>query len=129
MGLNVSHTMNSSQFENRENLRNAAKKILNKQTSSEDVMKKILDKTFSVTYTTKAQITAQDDILRASVQATMSESLKETMKYLKSQANKKIIKTPIFGELYKTYSEKEFEDVETSEFEFDFSAKNIFVAA
>ena len=31
MTLNITHTMNSFQFENRENLRNAARNILNKQ--------------------------------------------------------------------------------------------------
>ncbi len=47
MGINITHTMNSfQQFENRENLRNAAKNILNKQTASQETVQKSLIKPY-----------------------------------------------------------------------------------
>ena len=45
MSINITHTMNNSQFENRENLRNAARDILNRQNASAETTQKIMDKT------------------------------------------------------------------------------------
>ena len=45
MGLNITHTMNTSQFESRENLRNTAKDILNRQNASQETVQKVMDKT------------------------------------------------------------------------------------
>ena len=130
MGLNITQAMNFSQFESKENLRNAAKNILKRQTNSEEAVKKIFDDTTIFTSQSNSfKISAHDSILKASVQATMSESLKETLKYLKSCTNKKEIKNPVFGELYKSYSDKDSEVFEALELEFDFSANNFFIAA
>ena len=45
MELNITHTLGSFQFENRENLRNSAKEILKRQNSSNETSSKIIDKT------------------------------------------------------------------------------------
>jgi hypothetical protein len=56
--------------------------------------------------------------------------MKETLKYLKSQANKKVNKEPVLGELWNLF-ELKAETIYTGElidFEIDTSARNIFAA-
>ncbi len=125
MGINITHTMNSFQFENRENLRNAAKQILNKQGASTEAMHKIVEQTvFPVQ-------NSQQLILNMSSQVTLNNSLKETLKYLKSQANKKTVKEPVLGELWDIMNKKTIDNYtgELQDFEIDENAKNIFEAA
>ena len=44
MSINITHTMNNLSFESRENLKNTAKDILNRQGASKETMQNILDK-------------------------------------------------------------------------------------
>ena len=126
MSINITHTMNSSQFENRENLRNAAKNILNKQGASAEASKKILEETIF----SEKKYNTQFDILRASSQITLNDSLKETLKYLKNQANKKTKKEPVFGELWNIINNEDRSyEGELIDFVIDSSLKNIFAAA
>lgn len=125
MGLNITHTMNTfQQFENRENLRNAAKNILNKQNATPEATQKILERTVF-------ENSAQLSIIKASTQITLNNSLKETLKYLKNNAAKKPAKEPVFGELWNIANNTK-ETIDSNElysFEIDNSAKNIFEAA
>lgn len=125
MGINITHTMSSFQFENRENLRNAAKQILNKQGSSAEAIHKIVDQTvFPIQ-------NSQQIILNMASQVTLNNSLKETLKYLKSHTNKKAEKEPVLGELWNIMSKKSYANYsgELQDFEIDENAKNIFVVA
>ncbi len=123
MGINITHTMNSfQQFENRENLRNAAKNILNKQNASQETVQKIVDKTVF-------EYNPQLSIIKASSQISVNNSLKETLKYLKSHAAKKPAKEPVLGELWNIVKENtESADNELYDFEIDNSVENIFAA-
>ena len=127
MGLNITHTMNSFQFENRENLRNAAKNILNKQGASSETMQKILDQSV---FPTNSYKNPQLEILSTSSQITLNNNLKETLKYLKTKANKKTTKTPVLGELWNIINKEDNNyDGELKDFVIDFSIENIFAAA
>ena len=53
MSINITHTMNSFQFESNENLRNAAKDILNRQGVDAQKTNKILEQTI---FTTKNSV-------------------------------------------------------------------------
>ena len=46
MTLSIAQTMNNSQFENKENLRNAARNILNRQGASQEATEKLLQNVF-----------------------------------------------------------------------------------
>lgn len=127
MGLNITHTMNSFQFESREHLRNAAKNILNKQGASTETMQKILDK--SVFHTNSYENT-QQTILSTSAQITLNNSLKETLKYLKSQSHNKSNKKPMLGELWNIVNKEEITyNGELADYVIDSSIENIFAAA
>lgn len=132
MSINISHT-NSFQFENREHLRNTAKDILSKNGSSSEAMQKIIDKTIFDMEGQRREIytNPQLAIIKASSQISVNNSLKETLRYLKSQANKKIVKEPVLGELWDLFEDKREEvyQGELLDFEIDSSAKNIFIAA
>lgn len=124
MGINITHTMNSFQsFENRENLRNAAKNILNRQTASQETVQKIVDKTVF-------DYNPQLSIIKASSQISINNSLKETLKYLKNHAAKKTAKEPVLGELWNIANsqKEENESNELYDFEIDNSIENIFAA-
>ena len=102
MGINITHTMDLFQFENKENLRNTARYILNKNGASEEASQKIVEKTI---FDADKQIkdlysNPQLAVIKASSQISMNNTLKETLKYLKSHANKKITKEPVLGELW-----------------------------
>ena len=67
-------------------------------------------------------------IIKASSQISINDSLKETLKYLKSHANKRVAKTPVLGELWgRLENEQEYKG-ELIEFEIDSSIENIFAA-
>ena len=131
MGINISHT-NGFQFENQENLRNAARNILNKQSGDREAAQKIIEKTI---FDTKEQwkdvySNSQLNIIKASAQMSLKGTLKETLKYLKNQSNKKIAKEPILGELWDLCERSEDLNYsgELFDFEPDSSAHNIFAA-
>ena len=132
MSINISHTSNF-QFESRENLKNTAKNILNKQGTSSETLQKIIDSTI---FDKNGQLkdvypNPQLAIIKASSQISINNSLKETLKYLKSQANKKVIKEPILGEIWSLFEEKTENSYEGElvDFVIDNSIKNIFAAA
>lgn len=132
MGLNITQTMNNMNFENRESLRNAAKDILNRQGASAETTSFILENTIFNTSNRGGDfyINPQLAILKASSQISMNSNLKETLKYIKSQAHKKQTKQPVFGELWNSLNETELHNEnELLEFEIDNNAKNIFIAA
>ena len=136
MGLNVSTNSYSYEYENRENLRNAAKNILNRKGATSEATQKIIEKTlFNNDIALRESYTnPQLSVLKASTQITLNESLKETLKYLKEHANKKVAKKPVLGELWSIFttnneaSEKNPYHGELYEFEIDKNAKNIFAA-
>ena len=123
MGINVSTTMG---FENRDFLQNSAKNILQKGGADEKRANEIVKQ---VVYT--SQEINSDDLfaLKSSTQITLSNSLKETLKYLQTHAKDKRKKEYILGELWETISDKdttyqgELEDVVV-----DFNEPNIFAA-
>lgn len=132
MGINITHTMDLFQFENKENLRNTARYILNKNGASEEASQKIVEKTI---FDADKQIkdlysNPQLAVIKASSQISMNNTLKETLKYLKSHANKKITKEPVLGELWEklnSSSENAYKG-ELLEFQIDDAAVNIFAA-
>lgn len=132
MSINITQTMNTFNFERNENLRNTARDILNRQGASSESMQKIIDETI---FSAKEKnvmnsLNPQLAIIKASSQITMNNSMKETLKYLKSQAMKKSKKTPILGELWETVTSKEEAySGELIDFEIDLEHKNIFAAA
>lgn len=124
MTINIMHTMNNSHFENRNNLRNAAKNILNKQGATENGIKKILNE--AIFYNNS---NSQLSIIQSSSQITLNNSLKETLKYLKSHANTKTKKQPVLGELWELVNKKEIKyDGELIDFVIDSNLENIFAA-
>jgi len=132
MGLNITHTMNSFQFENKENLRNAARNILNRQGASKNSMQNIFNQTVFASERAVSDefVNPQLAILKASNQISANTTLKETLKYLKSQVNKKQQKEVVLGELWNSFNNSEIQSqVELIEFYIDESAQNIFAAA
>ena len=128
MGINITQTLNNFQFENRESLRNTAKEILNKQGASQETVHKVVEQTLFAMPTEYHN--PQLEIITASSQITLNNSLKETLKYLKSHANKKSAKEPVLGELWDIFSKENTDyNGELIDFEIDISAKNIFAAA
>ena len=126
MGLNITHTMNTFQFEHKENLRNTAKNILTRQGASSETMQKIFEQSVFPTYDSR---NPQLAILKASSQISINNNLKETLKYLKTQALKKEVKKPILGELWNSLDEiKEEYKGELIDFVVDESLENIFAA-
>ncbi len=132
MGLNVSVNY-SNQYENKEQLREIAKNILNNRGANSESVKQIIDKSVFLANKTMKDLytTPQLDVLKASTQITLNSTLKETLKYLKShssQASK--VKTPILGELWKVIevNKSSSDNNELYNFELDKNAKNIFAA-
>lgn len=132
MNINISHTMNNSNFEHKENLKNAAKDILSKQNASQEVMQKIIDQSLfenNVRYNSN-YINSQMSIFKASAQITQNLSLKETLKYLKNQAVNNNKKKHVLGELWNILNESEIDyNGELIDFEIDTTKNNIFIAA
>ena len=132
MGLNITQTMAGFQFENKENLRNAAKNILENKGASQEATQKIIEKTIfdNNTQIRDSYINPQMSIIKASAQITINDSLKETLKYLKNNAHKKITKEPVLGELWNLFSQEEVEyKGELCDYVIDENATNIFIAA
>lgn len=132
MSINITHTLNTFNFEGRDSLRNSARDILGRQGASNESMQKIIDETIfdAKQKTVMSSLNPQLAIIKASSQITMNNSMKETLKYLRSQAIKKTKKTPVLGELWESIVTKE--DSYTGElidFEIDMEHKNIFAAA
>lgn len=135
MGLNVSASLTYN-LDNSEILKSTAKNILNKSGASTEATQKIIEKTlFNNDIALRESYTnPQLSVLKASTQITLNESLKETLKYLKEHANKKVAKKPVLGELWSIFttnneaSEKNPYHGELYEFEIDKNAKNIFAA-
>ena len=134
MGLSVSAS-NSYLLDNQEVLRNTAKNILSKGGASAETTQKIIEKTlFNYDNQIKEAYTnPQLSIIKASTQISVNNSLKETLKYLKSHATK-TKKSPMFGDLWNILetsnqaSEENPYKGELLEFEIDKKAKNIFAA-
>ena len=128
MELNIAQT-NSFNFESRENLKNAAKNILTQKGSSEEAAKKFIEETI---FSDIEYNTPQREIYATSVQLSINNSLKETLKYLKKQNYKKQTKKSILGELWETFENTESYatpiDNNTIEFVIDEKAVNIFAA-
>lgn len=136
MGLNVSMDY-SFQLENRENLRKAAKNILNNTGATSEATQKIIEKTiFEGDRQLKELYTnPQLSIIKASAQITLNNSLKETLKYLREHSAKnQEPKVHIFGELWNINSannqstEENPYKGELYDFQIDKNAKNIFAA-
>ncbi len=135
MGLNVSASL-AYNLDNGEILRNTARNILNKSGASAETTQQIIEKTLfnNDAVLREAYTTPQMSVLKASTQITLNESLKETLKYLKEHANKKVVKEPVLGELWNIFtanneaSEKNPYKDELYDFEIDKNAKNIFAA-
>lgn len=128
MAINITHTMNSFQFESRENLRNAAKDILNKQGSNQETTQRILQE--AIFSSTTSSNNAQLAIIKASSQISMNNSLKETLKYLKAYGNKRAQKQHILGDLWNTVEKNSVKEYsgELLDFVIDESKTNIFAA-
>ena len=124
MSINITHTMNSSHFENKENLRNAAKNLLNKQGASAETTHRILEQAI---FTNSAYNSPQLNILSTSAQITLNNNLKETLKYLNQKSNKKEIKKYVLGELWEQVDKEEYQG-ELIDFEINFFTNNIFAA-
>ena len=132
MSMNITHTMNTFNFESKENLHNTAKDILNRQGASKESIQKIADQTIfdSKQSVVINSLNPQLAIIKASSQITMNNSMKETLRYLKSQAIKKTKKEPVFGELWDLISKKDDEySGELIDFVVDSECNNIFTAA
>ncbi len=132
MGLNVSVNY-SNQYENKEQLREIAKNILNNSGANSESTKQIIEKSVFLANKTMKDLytTPQLDVLKASTQITLNNSLKETLKYLKSHSKQSLkTKTPILGELWKVIevNKSSSENNELYNFELDKNAKNIFAA-
>ena len=126
MGLNITQMKNGFQFESNENLRNAAKNILTRHGASSKATQKILEETVFKNDNRRPQL----EILSASSQITLNNSLKETLKYLNSTANQKNKKKPVLGELWeKTNEIEDLYEGELVDFIIDSSIENIFTAA
>ncbi|MBE7711121.1 MAG: hypothetical protein E7Z92_03165 [Cyanobacteria bacterium SIG31] len=128
MGLNITHT-NSFQFENRENLRNTARDLLAKQGASQEASNKILEQTIFNQTKPEASYAPHLAIIKASSQISVNNTLKETLKYLKSHSGKKTAKEPVLGELWNLFNKEELNyQGELADFEIDNSIANIFAA-
>jgi hypothetical protein len=126
MGINITGTMNTSQFENRENLRNAAKNILNKTHSSKVSIDNIINDNI---FDYKNEI--EKNNYNGINQVILNQSLKETLKYLKKNSQKKEKKQAKLGELWTLFNNSENDNIENEllDFTLDPNAKNIFAAA
>lgn len=131
MGFIVSAST-SYQLDNAEILRNTAKNILNNGGASAESAQKIIEKT--IFDNDKQYTNPQLSVIKASTQITINNSLKETLKYLKAHAKRRVKKEYVLGDLWNIFSanndasEKNPYKGELYDFEIDKNAKNIFVA-
>lgn len=131
MGFNVSTT---TMFETGDMVRSNAKSIL---TNTSSAAKAAASTANSTIFDNEAFVTSQNSqlaIIKAATQISVNSTLNETLKYLKTHANRKITKTPILGELWNivsTNNESTEENPykgELIEFQIDKNVKNIFAA-
>lgn len=128
MGLNVSA---STGFENKDFLKSTARNILTNGGASNEAASKIIDATH---FERANAIYPELSVLRAATQITVNTTLNETLRYLKSHANQKSKKTPVFGELWNIFSvnneasEENPYKGELYDFKIDDNTKNIFAA-
>ena len=88
-------------------------------------MKNILNETIFPNRNPNPQLS----IIQASSQIILNNSLKETLKYLKSHTNNKPKKQPVLGELWEIANKEDLEyKGELIDFVIDSSLKNIFAA-
>lgn len=134
MSININNTTSFFQFENRESLRNTAKNILQKSSTNEQLSKDLLNKTiFEQNNSLKEYFPdTQMFILKSSTQGTLSNTLKETQKYLKKHSvpnenKKKYVLGEILG--LESLNEELSYTGELANFEIDKNTKNIFIAA
>lgn len=135
MGLNVSTSM-AFQLENKENLRNTAKNILSNSGATSEATQKIIEKTIfeGDKQLRELYTNPQLSVIKASTQISINSTLKETLKYLKTHANQKVVKEPVLGELWNIFaannqaSEENPYKGELYDFQIDKNAKNIFAA-
>ena len=136
MGLNISMDY-SMQLENRESLKNTAAKILNNSGATSEATQKIIEKTiFEGDRQMKDLYTnPQLSVIKAWTQISINNTLKESLKYLRAEANEKRHREPVFGELWNILatdnqaSENNPYQGELYDFQIDKNAKNIFAAA
>jgi len=128
MELNILQTTNGYRFENRENQRNTAQQIFTRQGASSSAVNSLIDKTIFDPTEGRLYSNAQLSILKAASQISINGTLKETLKYLKHQPAKKIVKEPVLGELWNLFNKEQTEYSDIIELEIDYSAKNIFAA-
>jgi hypothetical protein len=120
MGINVSTAMG---FENRDFLRSTAKEILQKSGADEEKAEAIVTNTIIADYERP-----EAKIYSASAMITMNNSLKETLKYLRTHAKDKR-KEHILGELWNSFNESDnSNENELIDFEVNYDLKNIFAA-
>ena len=129
MSINITHTLTNFQFENKENLKNAARNILNRQGSSSESSEKLIRQT--IFSDSELYQNPHLSIIKASSQITLNNTLKETLKYLKSHSNQKNTKHPVLGEIWDVFNTdaEKFYDGELINLEIDYSSDNIFKAA
>jgi len=127
MGFNITQTTNNYSFENREDQRNTAARILSKASAASESANQNMNNTI---FDSEGRIysNAQLSILKAASQISLNGTLKETLKYLKSQPIKKTEKAPILGELWNLFAREQEEYKYIDEWEIDYSAENIFAA-
>lgn len=122
MGINVSTSMG---FENKDFLRERAKQILKKGGAEEEKAGELVK---NINFNSAVNKNAALNILAASSQVTLNNSLKETLNYLKAHANDKR-KQYILGELWEKLDNfKGSSNGELIDFEIDYNLKNIFAA-
>lgn len=128
MALNITQA-NNFHFENQDNLRNTAKDILTRQGASREASQNILQKSVFTQPNSEVSYMPHLAIIKASSQISVNNPLKETLKYLKSHANRKVAKEPVLGELWDLFNKEELNyDGELLDFEIDSSIINIFAA-
>ena len=128
MGMSVSTSMG---FENREYFNNSAQNTA--QNNGAAAEKQVAVSTFAPEYANFKPLTTQQYILLASTQITVNNSLRETLKYLRTHAeNKK--RDYVFGDLWKIFntenegSEENPYQGELLNIDIEYNKKNIFAA-
>ena len=129
MRLNINHTMNNSQFESGSNLRFTAKQILCKEGVKPTVAEEILNE--SVFFNNNGYKNFKQSEFNIATQIALNNSLKETLKHLRTRnVDKKEKKTPVFGEIWDSFKDREIieDNNEILEFVIDNNVENIFAA-
>ena len=122
MSINITHTMNGFQFESRENLRDAARNLLNRKGASEDTINSIMDK--SIMQNRFEYPIAQVNMIHTYSQLNTHNNIQEKLNNLKKQAAKIEPKRAILGELWNKIEGKNVDNV--IEFQINTDVENIF---